>query len=193
MIETQRLKILPFNESFISQKYLAWLNDKELLKYSEQRRYTHDYNSSLSYIKSFENSKNVLAAIFLKDSGAHIGNINAYIDVHNKVADMGILIGDPIVQGKGIGLEAWISLMYYIFQKNDVRKITAGTMALNTAMLKIMDSSGMHRETIKDKQFLVGATEVDLISSAIFKDEFNSIAKQDGKIASILSETSFTA
>lgn len=175
MIETRRLKILPFNELFITETYIGWLNDKELLKYSEQRHFKHDYQSCLSYLKSFENSENIFAAIIEKESGRHIGNINSYLDQFNRTADMGLLVGDASAQGKGYGLEAWLALMAFIFNNKKIRKITAGTMALNLAMLKVMDSSQMQRETNKRRQFLYNGTEVDLITSAIFKEDFEAL------------------
>lgn len=171
-IETQRLLLLPFSEKNISKEYLSWLNNKELMKYSEQRHSTHTYESSLKYLKSFAGTGHIFIAIYLKESNLHIGNINAYIDQRNKIADMGILIGDSSVKGQGVGLEAWLALMGFLFSTYEIRKITAGTLIINTAMINIMKKSNMQKEATFLKQYLVDGQEVDSVQYAIFKAQF---------------------
>jgi [ribosomal protein S5]-alanine N-acetyltransferase len=42
-IKTKRLLIVPFSEKHLQEKYVGWLNDKELMRYSEQRHKKHDF------------------------------------------------------------------------------------------------------------------------------------------------------
>ena len=129
----------------------------------------------MNYLKNFEGSHNFFGAILTKDSNIYIGNINTYVDINNKVGDIGILIGDSNFSGKGYGLEAWCSLIFYLFELKGMRKVTGGTMELNIPMLKIMEKSGMIEEGRKKKQYLVEGKEIDLIQSAIFKEEFEKL------------------
>ena len=55
-----------FNESYISEKYLSWLNNKELMQYSENRHTNHTIDSCREYYQSFNNSNNLLFAILDK-------------------------------------------------------------------------------------------------------------------------------
>ena len=44
-LETERLKLINFTDEMISNEYLSWLNDKSLMKFSEQRHKTHDFDA----------------------------------------------------------------------------------------------------------------------------------------------------
>lgn len=179
MIETFRLKILPFTKDHITDEYISWLNDPILMKYSEQRHHTHNRESCLAYFNNFNFKQNVFAAILVKDTNQHIGNINYYIDKFNQTADMGILIGNHDVQGQGLGAEAWLSLMFYLFSIKDVRKVTAGTMSCNLRMLKIMKKSFMSLDSISSRYFLADGSEFDLVRYSIFKEDFLEAKKQN--------------
>lgn len=154
-------KIVNFSSQYFTNDYVSWLNDKNLTKYSEQRHSIHTLDSCKEYVKSFTNSDNLLFAIIDIKSKKHIGNINAYIDVNNKVADIGILISQG---GKGYGLCAWNQMINLLFSsKHNMRKITAGTMAINEAMIKIFKKSGMKLEYIRPKHFIYEKKLVDMI------------------------------
>ena len=131
-IKTNRLLITPFREEHITDRYLNWLNDPELMRYSEQRHKTHTFESCRAYLQSFKKTPNYFWAIEEVINGlGHIGNINAYVDRGNLLADIGILIGEKKVQNRGYGLEAWIGVCNFLFQKGTVRKITAGILSVN--------------------------------------------------------------
>lgn len=175
-IQTGRLMIVPFEETHISDRYLSWLNDAELMRFSRQRLMTHTVESCRIYRKSFEGTPNYFWAIEeLKSGFGHIGNINAYIDSHNSIADIGIVIGEKTAAGGKYGTEAWIGVCDYLFKKQNIRKITAGTMALNKAMLGIMASSGMVDDGVRKKHFLYEGQAVDVVHKALFRDEWKFI------------------
>lgn len=171
MIKSERLFLVPFREEFIQDRYLGWLNNSDLMRFSEQRYLKHTRESCLNYLNSFIGTEHLYLAIFDLETKEHIGNINAYIDSRNQIADMGILIGG---QGnkKGLGFEAWGALMSYLFLEKNIRKITAGTMEKNIPMLKIMEKSHMITEGVRRKQFLYQEEEVDVVLAGILKSEF---------------------
>ena len=47
-----------FQESDISDDYISWLNDKKIVRYSNQRFITHNWETSKNFLDSFENSPN---------------------------------------------------------------------------------------------------------------------------------------
>ena len=169
MISSTNLQIISFGREHITPNYIGWLNSPVLMQFSEQRHRSHTFDSCQKYLQSFEGSPHLFCAIIYKKENIHIGNMSVYLDEKNKVADMGIMIGHTVYSGKGLGLEAWSSMIHYLFANRDIRKITAGTMALNTAMLKVMEKSGMQPDGIKKKQFLLNEQEVDLVQMAIFR------------------------
>jgi RimJ/RimL family protein N-acetyltransferase len=172
-IRTKRLRIIPFNENHLQQKYVGWLNDAELMRYSEQRHKKHDIENCRIYLKSFEGTANFFWAIEEIEVGyGHIGNITAYVNEKNLLADVGIMIGAKEARNKHYGIEAWMGVCNYLFNNVPIRKMTAGTISLNIPMLKIMDATGMIEDGIRKKQFLVEGQEVDIIHKALFREQW---------------------
>lgn len=162
----------------MTSRYVSWLNDPVVTKYSEQRHKTHSLNSCRAYWQSFTDSPNRFWAISQKNSDpGHIGNITAYIDPANDVADLAILIGERSCWGQGFGLEAWTAICSNLCSNLRVRKITAGTMAENQQMLSVMRRSGMHHEATLQRQFRFNGREVDAILMAIFAEAFGIIRR----------------
>ena len=127
MIQTKRLRLYPFAERHLTAQYVAWLNDSDLMHFSEQRYRSHTIESCRSYWLSFAGSANFFWAIEEVEAGlGHIGNLNAYIDVQNGLADSGVLIGEKRGQGRGYALEAWLAVCNFLFQERKIRKISLG-------------------------------------------------------------------
>lgn len=166
-IKTNRLTIQKFSPEFLSQKYLDWLNDAKVVKYSEQRHRRHTLDSCKKYYESFEGSDNLFLAIVANETElGHIGNITVVVDEFNLVADIAIMVGERTVWGKGYGSEAWHAVMNYMLEKSGMRKVTAGTMSINYPMLGVIKHSGMIVEGSRKGQFIVDGKEVDMIMAA---------------------------
>jgi RimJ/RimL family protein N-acetyltransferase len=162
------LTLVPFGDEHIGQHYVDWLNDPVVMRFSEGRHQRHSLESCKAYVRSFDNSPHQRWAIIEQTSGAHIGNITSYIDVPNRVADIGILIGVPEAWGRGYGREAWQLVQTYQLTGAGARKVEAGTMAENRAMLRILQSCGMHEEGRRARHFMLDGRAVDLVQYAVF-------------------------
>lgn len=168
-IKTSRLIIENFSEKHISPRYISWLNDPEVVKYSEQRHVKHDKESCINFFNSFKGGVNSFLALIADDQSlGHIGNITTTMNIPNGSVDIAILIGEKKVWGQGYGLEAWRAVMDAIIQMRKIRKITAGCMSENKAMLSIMEKSEMVYEYTKPKMFLLEGREVDSIHYATY-------------------------
>ncbi|MEX2451988.1 MAG: GNAT family protein [Rhodospirillales bacterium] len=175
-IDTARLTLEPFSEAFLTERYVGWLNDKTVTAHSEQRHKTHTSESCRRFFEGMRDGGNYFWAVTVKDDPAsensgHIGNIAAYVDAPNRVADLTILIGEQTAWGRGFGAEAWIAVCDWLFAEADIRKITAGTLATNTGMIAIMKKAGMIEEGRKRNQFLQDGREVDGVYAALFRDD----------------------
>ncbi len=169
-IETERLFIKPFSEKFLNEKYVGWLNDPDVVRFSEQRFTPHTLLSCRTYMEAFEGTPHYFWAILLKnEQQCHIGNIYAMLDTNNRLADVGILLGEKKQWGKGYGSEVFKAVIDFLFQKTEVRKITAGTLAVNTGMLNIMKKAGMKEDGRRIRHYLNDGNEIDVVYAAIFK------------------------
>ncbi len=170
VIATPRLRLVPFSEGHLTQRYVAWLNDPEVVRYSEQRHRQHTIESCRQFVASFGDSPHLLWAIELSEpAGLHVGNIAVYVDGPNSIADVTILIGERSAWGKGIGQEAWDAVCQYLLDTLSVRKITAGTLAANHGMLAIMRRARMQDDGRRTAHYLVDGNPVDLVYAALFR------------------------
>jgi len=59
----------------VGEKYLRWVNDKEVTKYLEIKYNTYTHEVLLDYVSSFENTDTkFLFGVFTKEGDEHIGN-----------------------------------------------------------------------------------------------------------------------
>lgn len=128
-----------------------WLNDPHVTKFSEQRHRLHSIKSQMDYIDSFV-WPDLLFSVTL--NGLPIGTISAHTDIPNRVADIGILLGDMTQWGHGYGTEAWIAVMDHLFNMG-IRKVTGGCMDANKAMINIFQKAGMREEARRKDQFIL--------------------------------------
>lgn len=173
-IHHPKLSLVAFEKAHLNQKYVNWLNTQENVQFSELRHQTHTLESCADYFQAMQSRKHYFWAITEQASGQHIGNLSAYIDPHNLIADLAILIGEPTYKGQGYGLLAWTMAMDHLLSTRQLRKVTAGTMSVNTPMLKIFEKSGMLIECIRKKHFLFGNKAVDIILAAKFQSDIQS-------------------
>lgn len=153
------------------------MNNKEHLKFSENRHRSATIESCHDYYDSFNFIDDVWFAIFHKKENKHIGNIRAIADKPNSIFDLGIIIGETDLKFKGAGTEAWFSFMYYLFKHLKVRRICAGTMEHNKAMLKIFKKTGMNRDGVWKDYFIFENGFSDYVHYAISNFEFEELCK----------------
>lgn len=169
IIAGDRLDLVPFHDRLLKQRYVGWLNDPETVRYSEQRHQVHTLESCRIYAESFHGTPHYFWGIMAREADfGHVGNITATVSLRNRTADLAILVGEASARGRGLGLEAWRCALAYLLGPGGLRKVTAGAMALNRPMLRVMEASGMVDDGRKARQFLLDGEEVDAVYVARF-------------------------
>jgi len=157
------LRLVPFRHDHLSQAYVGWLNDPAVVRYSEQRHHAHTPDTCRAFVRSFDAGPNQLWAIEQDEAGGHVGNITATHDVHNRLCDIGILIGARKARGRGLGRLAWQTVLDHLCTRPDLRKITGGCLAPNGAMVRIMERCGMRRDGRRPAHYLLEGLPTDLL------------------------------
>lgn len=172
-IRTPRLLITAFSERYLSPRYVGWLNNPDVTRFSEQRHRTHTMESCRGYLESFESTPNYFWALLETGQGfLHIGNVNAYVNPIHETADVGILIGEMSVWGKGYAVETFEAVIRYLIEGLGLRKVTAGTLRANAQMVRVMEKAGMIEDGIRKRHYLWNGTETDMIHMAVFRDQW---------------------
>lgn len=174
-------RLVPFCEEHLSERYVSWLNDPDVVRYSELRHTPQTHQSCVDYSSSLTKGGHFFWAIETSNGDrVHVGNIVAYVDHPNLTANLTILVGEKRVWGKGTGAAAWATALSWLLNEGGMRKVTAGTMSCNKAMLRLMEKSGMKQEARLNAQLMLDNQTVDVIMASklsqtnerpAFKDE----------------------
>ncbi len=167
-IDGLRLRLSRFTQEHVNASYIGWLNDPNVMKYSNQRFIRHTPETCVRYLQSFTDTNNRFYAIEELVTGQMLGTLTVYANLHHQTADIGILIGAVQHWGQGLGAEAFELAVRALASSGQIRKITAGTMSRNVGMVKIMQRSGMHLEALRKAQELLDGQPVDVLYFAQF-------------------------
>lgn len=166
----EKVVLKPFTVSDITDEYVSWLNDPQVVKYSNQRFKRHTKETCSKYLESFQGTDNLFIKIERKYDGLFVGTMTAYVSAHHQTVDIGIMVGNRSVWGNGIGQEAWNVLLDWFLAQDTFRKVTAGTMKCNKAMITLMERSGMTLEAVRRGQELLDGIPQDIVFYGRFSD-----------------------
>jgi len=165
VLRGRRICLREVRLSDVEGPYLRWINDPEVLKYTESRFSPYSKEQLCEYITSVnENPNLVFLAITLLDSGRHIGNIKlGPIDGNHRFGDIGIIIGAKDCWGQGYATESIRLLVDFAFASLKLHKLTAGCYAVGTAGIRAFEKAGFTKEGIRPSQYLSDGRYVDLV------------------------------
>ena len=157
----ENLTLSKFRKEDIDLDYLSWLNDKEHMRFSDQRHTTHTFDTSVKFFNTFQGTDN----LFLTIKGNNLekkGTLTIYYDRFNHQANIGILIS-PKEVGNGLGTCIMSNLPKLLPDKFRLKKITSGTCEFNTAMQQVLQKSGFKEDYRDRASFLYGDKYCDKI------------------------------
>lgn len=109
LIAGDRLGLKKLSPADATPRYVRWLNDEDVQRYSRKRGKNFSLKDVKDFIASTLRSLDWHLAVFVKNGARHIGNISINaIDKKNNSAELSIMIGDRSVWGKGYATEAII-------------------------------------------------------------------------------------
>jgi RimJ/RimL family protein N-acetyltransferase len=161
------IRVLPFGEEHLTERYVGWLNDPEVVRYSEQRHGQHSLESSRQYFEAQKKSENWFLAIeSLEDVPVHIGNLGVLVNRANKLADVSIMVGDKDYWGTGAGNRAWQLVLDTLLDELGFRMVIARTLVVNKPMIRVMERSGMTIDSSLPRRFFWEGRKVDVICAS---------------------------
>ena len=155
-IEKDNLILRCLSAKDATEKYLNWLQDREVNAFLEVRFNPPKNVAELTgYIQATgADPDSLLLGIFKKRELTHIGNIMlGPINRRHSVGDVGFLIGDKKEWGKGYASAAILMLCEFAFHQLDLAKITAGCYEENTASKSTLLKAGFLLEGHRSSQW----------------------------------------
>lgn len=171
-LETERLYLSKVERETCTERYLSWLQDKEVNRFLDSGLFPQSVDDLISYVESMPQNI-IFLAIYTKDSLQHIGNVKIdSIDFRNGLAEYGILMGEKKEWGKGYAKETTIAIVQHCFKRLNLRKITLGVVENNENAVKLYQRLGFEQEgTFRNHKFYDGAYR-NVIRMAIFNRSY---------------------
>ena len=161
------LKVLNINNFGVD--YLGWLNDYEIVRYTDQRFVNHSLDDIKLFVEEKSNSKSdILFGIFFDDK--HIGNIKlGSIKWEHNRAELSYFIGNKNYWGQGIASSVIKKVINFGFRELNLKKINAGYYSSNLGSAKVLNNCGFLIEGIRKKDIIYEDKRIDLILVGITK------------------------
>jgi [ribosomal protein S5]-alanine N-acetyltransferase len=150
----RKVHALPFsNHHLRDPAYLSWLHDSDVVRAIGRPDYVAapvPFEVVQDYCTSLMNSDcDLFLALYHTADGCFIGTLKAgHIDWNSGTADIGIMIGVKDLWGGGFATDAIGALALHLFDRLGLRRLTAGVMGINPAMIKVFEKLGFHREGV---------------------------------------------
>lgn len=173
MLSGEKIYLRLLNIQDATMEYVTWMNDYEIVKFTESQLCNKTIGTIESYIKDVSNDKNYAFAIIDKITDKHIGNVKiGSINWIHRSADIGIIIGSKNYHGKGIGVEAYKLALDYAFYHLNLRRIVAGAVALNEASMRLHEAAGFQMLYEEKEAYYFEGQYVSVMHYAITKEMF---------------------
>jgi len=146
----------------ISLDYIKWMNDPEVVQFTEQKYKKHTRKDISFFLK--ETNKDNFSEIYgiffekLLIGTIKIGKINK---IH-KTAEISYIIGNKKFWNKGIATIVVKKICGYIFKKLKLKKIIAGTYSVAKSSQKILIKNNFKLEGVLKKQIFFKNKRIDL-------------------------------
>ena len=152
------IQLKEITPKIVSNEYVKWLNNYEVVKFTEQRFKKHTKKSVIEFVNEKKRSKIefLFGIFFLYEKKYHyVGNIKlGPIDFNHKLAEISYFIGDLNFQNKGIATEAIKQVLILAKKKYKLKKILASVYSINIPSHKVLKKNGFKFEGVIKKKFI---------------------------------------
>jgi len=175
MLIGERITLGPVKKEYI-ESYLKWFNDPEITQYlSMFRPLTRMMEED--WIENLKNREDTIAfAIIIPDENDGeklIGNCGLHaIDWKNRVAEVGITIGEKEYQSKGYGTEAMEMLLDYGFKTVNLNRIQLRVYEFNNRAINSYNKIGFVKEGRMRQALFIKGEYHDIIFMSILQEEW---------------------
>ncbi len=143
-ITSARFLMRPLTVRDVSLRYCEWLSDSVTSQFIEMASSTCAAAELEKYVSERVGRPDVLfLGIFLRETGQHIGNIKYEpINLSEKYAVMGIMIGEPLWRGKGVGPEVISRTANWLKTEMELQEIVLGVDIENVPGIRAYENCG---------------------------------------------------
>ena len=158
------------------EKYAEMVNDIKVSVGLGYLSYTNiiDFESEKEFLISVKKEK--MFAVRLLENDNLLGNVGFNsVDLLNRTAVIGIMLGNPNYQRKGYGIEAVKLILDYGFSFLNLRNISLSVFEYNEAAYNLYKKAGFKEVGRLRKAVEIMGKTYDVIIMDMLKEEFQSV------------------
>lgn len=165
-------RLIPITEKHASERYVSWMNDAEVVRYTEILPGGYDVARLHAYIASVQNDPASVFFAIESASHGHVGNLRiGGISARHGRATIALLIGERAVWGRGIGRAAIQLATDFAFRKLHLRKLCAGIYEVNIGSRVAFERAGYIQEAKLKAHAIYEGQPLDVLQMAKFNGE----------------------
>lgn len=156
-------------------RFVRWFNDPEVRQFLTM----HEPLSRAKEERWFEeqlsrpNELHLAMEVWVGGEWVHIGNIGLHnINLKNRSAILGIVIGEKEFWGKGYGREAIRVLLRYAFYELGLHRVELEVFAQNARAIRCYEAVGFKRVGVRREAFFRDGAFHDLVLMDLLASEF---------------------
>jgi RimJ/RimL family protein N-acetyltransferase len=173
----EKVYLRPVDISDADGPYLQWINSPIAYLTLGSVYYPKTKSALEAYIKKqIDSPDSAFFAIMTKPDERFIGTAKLGPVEHiHRHAYVGLFIGEESEWRKGYGTEVAVLLLKYGFRQLNLRKISVGANASNTASIRMFEKAGMTVDCRRRQQLYVNGVWEDQVILAMLADDFHRI------------------
>ncbi len=168
-----RIYLRPLDATTDLDACLRWINDPEL-QARIGRRHPMSRAQEQAWLEGqYKREDHMNLAIVLKDGDRHIGNCGfIQIDLVNRNAEFGILIGEEDAWGQGYGPEAVRLILKYGFEELGLHRVGLTAFSFNAHALRAYEKVGFVREGTQREAYFRNGAFHDIYVMSVLESEW---------------------
>lgn len=156
-------------------RFVRWFNDPEVRRFLTMYRPLSRAQEERWVESLLSRKDDIVLAIEVQegDHWLHIGNVGLHrIDWKNRVATLGIVIGEKGYWGRGYGTEAVRAMLRYAFGELGMNRVELETYSFNPRAQRCYEKAGFRREGVRRQALFRDGRFHDVIIMGILREEF---------------------
>jgi ribosomal-protein-alanine N-acetyltransferase len=182
LLSTSDFYLRTLSASDVSETYLGWLSDPEIVRFLEVRFTPQNLETVRQFVSSFDNRTRFFFGLFDKQTDGHIGNVNIHHHVHHDTVYFGYLIGDKRYWGTPAATHAICLVLDFSFGVLKTRKVWGSTYLSNVSAQFNLRKFGFVLEGTQREQYMDGDQATDGMNYGLLKSEWADKSARFGHI-----------
>jgi len=166
-LHARDIDLVPATQADVSEKYIGWLHDDEVVKYLEVKYQNRSKAALEAYIRDVEKNPNqFFYFIHFREKFLPIGTINISVNTLHLTGYLGFMVGDKDYWGGDYLTQAEVVLMDFAFDVLGLRKVSGATPVDNIGSNFNLSNLGFVKEGVLKNELRYGDS-LEFVADAV--------------------------